>query len=942
MSIPPVRNRAKLALGVLLSSAVAAVAAGFATPTITCPYAPGREPARFVLQGQPLILNDGAALATRMAYTYFYYDEAALYVGPSWHTAMDQLQPGVTMPDGTRKRDAERIRILLKPDRDAGPVYEVAVAASCRVSERLWRDGRADESWTTGATARNERWKNDYYWNRVTIPWAALGGRPEPGAEWGFNYAREEAVSGEHSNWAGVVGDDKLLTQLGVLRFADPAASWLCGWYFPTPLSTNSRLTCGIKGNDGTMTSQILIAEPDGPAFQWAEKVLAPAAPYRWYEHEFTLPRGMPLRVQSVLRHHGRIVSATPPVPLPQPRAGEMLEELTARLAQLQDGAGRIAAAAARARFLAAVQPLRTRVAALSGAVAGVANEPHSIARTRAIDTASANLETLDHRTHLLAGSLQAFRALPAESTTPGFSVGTTHSLVKLRRFQADVRYGQALHLELARRERESGQLVVVPFEQALTSVSATWTDLRGPNGATLPADAVRIDTVGYVQTQPGGYPTPWIGWWPDPLLPLAPTDVPADQVQPLWVTVYAAADTPAGRYLGTITVTSANAGTCEVPLTVDVWDYALPLRGRLKTAFGSMFSRTVSVWYGYGWMKNSIKTPQQIPQDVRRRIYAFLLEHRINPCGLYEQHVFPDQEDVDFCLERGLNLLMLSYSPNASDADMVAYLEDWREFLRQRDALGVACIYGWDEIESRPQQFEDMVTEWTALKRLFPDIPFASTIMHPHPEWDEFIDIWIPHVAAYDPEEWAAHLQKSPNDEVWWYTTCETSPYPGVLTDVPAIKHRILFWHNYQYGLPGYLYYAALEWTGNQNDPAKPRWPEVPWVPNKVHGGHNGCGQLVYPGPDGLLASIRLAVIRDGIEDYETFVVLEELTRELDTAKRNPDLAAANRRMLEIPPEVSRSFRDYTADPLLLLRVRRELAHQIVRTRQELNRTGP
>ena len=928
----------------VLSLAVPLMAdeAGFRTPTVTCPYVPGGEPPRFWIQQQPLIRNDGKAVAAHTAYTYLYHDDEALYVGPSWHTSMDQLQPGFKMPDGTPKRDAERIRIFIRPDRKSGVTYEIAASASCKVRQRAWRAGKADDSWSAGATARNERWKDGYYWNWVKIPWAGLGGRPGPGTEWGFNYAREEAVTGEHSNWAGVRGDESLPTKLGVMRFPAPDDAWLCGWYFPSPLSNSNRLTCGIKGNDGTLISRILISGDDGRVFTWSQMTFSPPHAYRWYEHHFSLPRGMPLRVQSVMVHGDVVVSATPPVPMDQPRAEAVLERLEETFGDLVSGAARIASRSARETFLAAVGPLRKQADTMTHHVAEALKAPPSRKRAAAIDEASADLDTLDHRGHLLAGTLLALQSQPSQAEAPGFSVGHTHSLVKLRTFQSDVDYGGAVKIALARRERESAQLVVVPFTKPLKGVSATWTDLDGPKGAHILEKDIRIDVVGYVKTQPGGYPTPWVGWWPDPLMPLGPTDVPVDRIQPLWVTVYARPGTPAGVYHGTVKVASSNAGQVDVPLEVEVWDYDLPLRGKLKTAFGGMFTRTASVWYGYGWMKNSIKTPQQIPRDFRRKMYAFMLEHRINPCGLYEQHVFPDKEDVDFCLERGMNLLMLSYSPNASDADMVAYLKDWREFLRERDALDVACIYGWDEIESRPRQFPKMVEEWTALKKIFPDIPFSCTIMRPHPEWDSFIDIWIPHLDGFHRREWTEHLERSPSDEVWWYTTCENPPYAGVLTDVPAIKHRILFWQNYQYRVPGYLYYAVLEWKQNDPGPDKPRWPDVPWKTNVVHGGHNGCGQLIYPGKDGLLASIRLAIVRDGIEDYEAFVVLEELTDKLEQAGGSPKLIAANRRMLKVPPEVTKDLKHYTDDPLVLLKHRAALARQIVRTRSTLGQSGP
>ncbi len=87
------------------------------------------------------------------------------------------------------------------------------------------------------------------------------------------------------------------------------------------------------------------------------------------------------------------------------------------------------------------------------------------------------------------------------------------------------------------------------------------------------------------------------------------------------------------------------------------------------------------------------------------------------------------------------------------------------------------------------------------------------------------------------------------------------------------------------------------------------------------AHPGHfNGGGYLFYPGTpcgiDGPVASIRLKVLRDGMEDYEYFAILRERSGD-PAVKRLVDKIAPN-------------WWDYCRDPRVLLDVRRELAEAI------------
>jgi hypothetical protein len=97
-----------------------------------------------------------------------------------------------------------------------------------------------------------------------------------------------------------------------------------------------------------------------------------------------------------------------------------------------------------------------------------------------------------------------------------------------------------------------------------------------------------------------------------------------------------------------------------------------------------------------------------------------------------------------------------------------------------------------------------------------------------------------------------------------------------GWMVDYPILNYRVPHWVNWLTRVDGLLYWSMTAW-GSISDP----WTQTGTY---SYGGMvmNGEGSLFYPGNavgyPGPIASARLKVLRDGMEDYEYLRLLAQV----------------------------------------------------------------
>jgi hypothetical protein len=135
---------------------------------------------------------------------------------------------------------------------------------------------------------------------------------------------------------------------------------------------------------------------------------------------------------------------------------------------------------------------------------------------------------------------------------------------------------------------------------------------------------------------------------------------------------------------------------------------------------------------------------------------------------------------------------------------------------------------------------------------------------------------------------------------------------------DVPLIQSRTLHWLNYRFGLTGYLHWGYNSWTGD---------------PFEAPGQHRGDGWHVYPAKGGVLDSLRWEQMRNGIQDYEYFRLLEEKVRQMKKgmSQRVAALIEPSQRAIEIAASVVRTTDDYSNDPNVLYAAKRQIIDELL-----------
>ncbi|MDZ7959735.1 MAG: DUF6067 family protein [Aulosira sp. DedQUE10] len=472
-----------------------------------------------------------------------------------------------------------------------------------------------------------------------------------------------------------------------------------------------------------------------------------------------------------------------------------------------------------------------------------------------------------------------------------------------------------SIQLYAARGEYESFQIGIKSPQDSLTNVNVSISDLKATNNQVISKSNITLYREHYVHVTHSSPQKQWTtnpslgsGWYGDGLIPFfdpetkqeltgseldaVPFNLGAGENQAIWVDVFVPRDAQKGEYKGKFTVTSEQ-GNFTGKISLKVWHFELPLKPSLQSSF--------LIW-----------------GEKRKSAFVELLKHKIMPVGDIEPA--DERELID---KWGLSSRRLPFWSQADydncQMKPAPAVEDIKVAAAQHQEDLFLYVYPVDEID-RCRNLDEPIKEWA---RNIKQAGVANlVVMTPTPELYDHnffagspaVDIWVVSPPMYDAARGRVTEVLEKGGKVWFYTALVPDNYsPKWQIDFEPINFRIpQGFINQSLGLTGVLYWRVNAWTDD------------PWnnVETDVRGNDYfpGEGMLVYPGQqvgiEGVVPSMRLKWLRDGVEDYEYIEILKRLGLE--------DWA------LEVSRSVGSDWKVWTKDPKVLESARQKLGDEI------------
>jgi len=547
------------------------------------------------------------------------------------------------------------------------------------------------------------------------------------------------------------------------------------------------------------------------------------------------------------------------------------------------------------------------------------------------------------------------------------FTWWTTDPLAKVRPLDPvpDIPV-KVIDLYAGRNEFEPFQIVLRAKFKDLSGVDIDVSDFRTAEGVEISAKNVTVYREEFVNLSRPSSIEGGEGLWPDPLIPRVdrythearnafPFTVRRGRNQPLWVEIFVPVNAHPGKYTGSARISLCGIVQFFVPINLTVWRFVLPSTATLKSSFGlnginalkqhrgrytndedlhaitALYTKA-ALLHRLSTQGGSLEPPKFSYEAGKMRLDWREYDTEVGP--FLNGVAIPEGEPLHGA--RATSAEIRTPKVFETDEQEKLYWTEWTRHFQQKGWDGRLFLYLWDEPAGR--DFPEVLRRVRVSAQVEPrlrnllTVPFTQKLA-------EVVQIWVPLVNCLEikpgypdfcgdtPPSDAYARQTQPGKSLWFYQSCAShgcnivgGPYftgwPSYMIDVPGAANRVMQWLAWKFRMDGELYYSMNEAYGQDNDP---------WVNIRLFGG-NGDGTLFYPGrPDRIggksdipIESIRLKLIREGMEDYEYLALLARLDGRR-AADRFADRIVQKSYLWESRPEV-------------FLQVRKELGESLDR----------
>ena len=460
-----------------------------------------------------------------------------------------------------------------------------------------------------------------------------------------------------------------------------------------------------------------------------------------------------------------------------------------------------------------------------------------------------------------------------------------------------------AVEISGAKGETDSGQFIV-RCDENVKSYDVKISDFVSGEER-IASENVEICKQVYTYCSSGRYTgTLAAGYYPDAIIPIEYIKTAGEDViekgknQGFWLNVDIPVDAVAGVYAATVTMTYNQTGEITVPVSLKVYDFTIDE----LPSFNSVLS-IYQDWLHYGELTDSdekyndyqdvlLKYNSQtgkVPDSTPEIYIGYLREYydKMTVVRIPYKSISTTQNDWE-------------YLEGILDAMMIASIEDGKNYFEKafyrldmfydeyndvawRKELVRPTIQGCNDLE------EKLVAKYVAEGKIEADGEIATSLLglrHAVTNtegWDEeFADVFDMYVVGFQGLHYTAAMEEfarlqEEEDLVLWGYGCikmDAYPNPGMEINDYLTSIREAMWFDYEYDIEAFYtwnvngycnwsYYTPFGW----------QIIDDLYTTASHEGLSAGDGYLLYPGaPYGSkypFASIRLATIRDGVDDH-------------------------------------------------------------------------
>ena len=367
------------------------------------------------------------------------------------------------------------------------------------------------------------------------------------------------------------------------------------------------------------------------------------------------------------------------------------------------------------------------------------------------------------------------------------------------------------------------------------------------------------------------------------------------------------------------------------IPIHLILQRASLPSRFKLKTSFGFAPWSVLKKHHG-GWNENELA--------LYLKYFELAQDHRIDLHKIYPSFpVLSKEGRVDLkSTQNSANFLNLwkdlyqgknsSYALKGNVTDLpiqeemksnindkkLKYWSSLNETVKDNDLQDSTYVYFADEPDKL--KLIEIKKSLSALKKANLDLNFLLT-HHYDKNLDGLINWWCINYHQWDssgfptPDFYKERKEKNKKEKVWLYASCnahgcteaENNHEPDFVIDRPSSYLRSFPWLATLYNADGILYYdTVLGYDKGEMSPWRDEFNFSGW----------GEGNLFYPCNEKFcgekeqypLASLRLKILRDGLEDAQ--VIQEAL-------EKRPKLESDLKKFLKGPRSFPNELKDYS-----------------------------